>query len=157
LNFARNADSRALRSSCKVPKQRPCKSNTVAVPDAFTKLSKRVAIEVVPELDETLAELESATELLESPYSKAPRSGALPTNGKPRSSPLSIARLPSLSFRKPTFGKLPSALRGPSIPGIVERSLPVTVMLGSSRLSKSSSVKSRFRFHVLFSPAGHST
>jgi len=112
---------------------------------------------VVPE-DDSAVELDELPELLEGiPYSNAPRSGASPTNGNPRSSPLSIARLSFLSFRKSTFGKLPSALRGPNIPAIVERSLPVTVMLGSSRLTKSSSVKSSFKFQELFSPAGHST
>ncbi len=45
-------------------------SNTIAEPDTFAKPSRRVAMDVVPELDEDSAELEDATELLEGmPYS----------------------------------------------------------------------------------------
>ena len=47
-------------------------------------------------------------------YSNVPRSGALPENGNPTFSPLSIKSLLFASFRKSMSGKLPSSFHGPN-------------------------------------------
>lgn len=106
------------------------------------------------ELEVAGVELElRARELDETaPYSYAPRSGDLPTNGIPTSVPRSIIWLPLFSFRKSISGRLPSALRGPSAPANAEMSFPVVVRLGSATLTKSEFAGVMFRFQVLYSP-----
>ena len=99
------------------------------------------------ELELRARELEDAA-----PYSYAPRSGALPTNGIPTSVPRSIIWLPLFSFRKSISGRLPSGLRGPSAPASAEMSFPVVVRLGSATLTKSEFAGVMFRFQVLYSP-----
>ena len=54
-----------------------------------------------------------ASRYLDKSYSKAPKSGADPANGRPTLKPALINRLADLSFKNGVFGSEPSALRGP--------------------------------------------
>src|SRR5450432_3716631 len=90
-----------------------------------------------------------SSEATAAPNSKAPKSGAAPTNGSLTSVPLSIMALPAASLMKSTFGTLPSARRDPSASEVVSMACPVPPMVESVMLRKSLAAGVIFRSQVL--------